>query len=235
MHAPFPKLARERLTISSEVTEVIRWRIIEGSLPPGTHLREERISKDMGISRGPVHEALRELEKEGLIVVEAYRGAVVIGISEWELRKVLIPIRWVLEKSAVETAIRTMTEADFAVLENITREMKEVVDSGSKTTLKQLVELDVSFHRHVVESSGGYHTKQLWLAIQPRIRMGFYHLGSRHHHSSEIAQEHEDLLAALRSRDLTIALNALDVHAMSSPFELLDRGAVDAGAQMESE
>lgn len=223
----FPKLVRERFTMSNEVTEMLRWRIIEGSLPAGTHLREERISKDMGISRGPVREALRELEKEGLIIVEAYRGAVVIGISESELRRVLIPVRWVLEKAAVEIAVRTMTEDDFTVLEGITREMKEVVASGSPTTLRQLVELDVAFHRHVVECSGEYHTKQLWLAIQPRIRMGFYHLGSRHHHSGEIAEEHEELLAALRTRDVAVALAALDVHTMTSPFELLDRGLAE--------
>ena len=220
----FPRLARERLTISSEVTQILRWQVIEGVLPVGAHLREERISRDMGISRGPVREALRELEKEGLIVVRAYRGAEVIGISEAELRKVLIPTRWILEKSAVEVAIHTMTDADFRVLEDIAQEMQDVVDGGSKTTLRQLVELDVAFHRHVVEASGEYHTKQLWLAIQPRIRVSFYHLSTRHQDYGEIAKEHRELFRALRSRDTQVALDALDVHAMTSPLELLSRG-----------
>lgn len=223
---PYPRLDRGRLTISSEVTEALRWRIIDGTLPAGTRLGEERISKDMGISRGPVREALRELEKEGLIAVEAYRGAVVVGIAESELRSVLIPVRWILEKSAVKAAMPRMTEEDFGALELISSEMREVggAGSGSGTTLRQLVELDVAFHRHIVERSNEYHTMQLWLAIQPRIRMGFYHLGSRHHHSSTIAEEHEELLAALRTRDLQVVLDALDAHAMTSPLELLDRG-----------
>lgn len=218
-----PRLARSRLTIASEVAEVLRWRIIEGAIPAGTRLLEERISREMDISRGPVREALRDLEKEGLIRVEAYRGAIVTGIPESELRSVLIPVRWILEKSAVTSAIEVMTDRDFAELEAITREMRDVAEVGSETALRQLVELDVAFHRHVVEFSGEYHTKQLWLAIQPRIRMGFYTLGSRHYHASTIAQEHEDLLHALRSRDLQVALDALDAHAMTSPLELLDR------------
>jgi DNA-binding GntR family transcriptional regulator len=223
-----PRLSRGRLTISSEVTDALRWRIIEGTLPPGTRLGEEKISREMDISRGPVREALRELENEGLLVVEPYRGAVVIGISEAELRSVLIPVRWILEKSAVEQAIRKMSDEDFEVLAEITRKMRDVADSGSETTLRELVELDVTFHRIVVEFSGDYHTKQLWLAIQPRIRMGFYQLGARHYHSSEIAEEHEELLTALRSRDLATVLAALDAHAMTSPLELLDRGALQA-------
>ena len=221
------RLSRGRLTIASEVTDALRLRIIEGTLPPGTRLGEEKISREMEISRGPVREALRELEKEGIISVEPYRGAVVIGISEAELRSVLIPVRWILEKSAVEQAIRKMSDEDFESLAAITRKMREVADSGSETTLRDLVELDVTFHRIVVEFSGGYHTKQLWLAIQPRIRMGFYQLGSRHYHSSEIVQEHEELLAALRTRDLAVVLDALDAHAMTSPLELLARGADD--------
>jgi len=223
-----PRLARARLTISSEVTDALRWRIIEGALPPGTRLGEEKISREMDISRGPVREALRELESEGLIMVEPYRGAVVIGISEAELRSVLIPVRWILEKSAVEQAIRKMDDENFEELEKITQRMRDVADSGSITTLRELVELDVTFHRYVVEFSGDYHTKQLWLAIQPRIRMGFYQLGSRHYNSSEIAKEHEELLAALRTRDLDVAFAALDAHAMTSPLELLDRGETPA-------
>lgn len=219
----YPRLVRERFTISSEVTEILRWRIIDGTLPAGTRLGEERISRDMGISRGPVREALRELEKEGLIAVEAYRGAVVIGISESELRSILIPVRWILEKSAVKAAMPRMTDEDFGALQSITREMREVSDSGSGTTLRQLVELDVAFHSQIVELSKEYHTKQLWLAIEPRIRLGFYHLGSRHYHSSTIAQEHEDLLIALRTGELQVVLDALDAHAMTSPLELLDR------------
>lgn len=223
-----PRVVRGRLTIASEVTDALRWRIIEGALSPGTRLGEEKISREMDVSRGPVREALRELENEGLLSVEPYRGAVVIGITESELREVLIPVRWILEKSAVKRAIQTMTAEDFTRLENIAHEMETVVGSGAETTLRQLVELDVTFHRSVVEFAGDYHTMQLWMAIQPRIRMGFYQLGSRHYHSSEIADEHKELLRALRTRDIDVVLEALDVHAMTSPLELLDRAHVDA-------
>lgn len=218
-----PRLARDRLTISSEVTNALRWRIIEGRLPSGARLGEERISREMGISRGPVREALRELENEGLIAVEPYRGAVVIGISVTELRNVVIPIRRILERSAIERSLSGMTDDVFDVLAGITSQMDDVAESGSETTLRDLVELDVAFHRTVVEASPDHHTKQLWRAMQSRIRMGFYQLGTRHSDSGEIAREHGELLIALRTRDLDIALAAFDSHAMGSPLALLDQ------------
>ena len=227
---PFPRLERGRLTIASEVADVIRWRIIDGSMPAGSRLREERISTEMGISRGPVREALRLLEQDGLAASEAYRGSVVVGVSTRELRDVLIPVRWALEKAAVEAALPRLTDEDLEQLAQLTCEMREA-EAGSTASLRRLVDLDVAFHAAIVERSGLYHCQQLWLTTQPRIRLGFYRLGTMQERTSRIAEEHEELLAALRTRDLDQALAALDEHTRSAPLQLLAKlDAHEAGA-----
>ena len=114
-----PRLNRDQSTMSSSITEALRYRIIEGSLPPGTRISEEWVSREMGVSRGPVREALRELENEGLIIVQAYRGAIVSEISTDDLRDILIPVRLVLETNACLRAILTMTESNFKTLDNV--------------------------------------------------------------------------------------------------------------------
>lgn len=219
-----PNVGLKRSTLRQEVTDILRWRIIQGEIAPGTRITEERVSKDMGISRGPVRESLRELENEGLVLVEAYRGAVVTETSEDELRHVLIPMRLILEQYAASLAIDLLKDEDFEVLSAITLKMREAAAGGGPDALRQLVDLDVDFHRYVVEFGAHFHTAQLWTSIQPRIRRTFYHLGLRHRDPAVIAQEHEELLEALRSRDPNVVSEAITVHAFTSPLQLLEAG-----------
>jgi DNA-binding GntR family transcriptional regulator len=221
--AELPKLNREQSTMRSGITEALRHRIIDGTLPPGTRVSEEWVSREMGVSRGPVREALRELENEGLLVVYAYRGAFVNGISTDELRDVLIPVRLVLEREACLRALPIMTESDFRALDEITDEMRAVAEASESGALLALVDLDVRYHELLTELGGQYHTLQIWRSIQPRIRAGFYRLGSKHQDLREISEEHKTLLAALRTRDPLVAVTALETHICTTQLALLDQ------------
>lgn len=207
----------------SSITEALRHRIVDGTLPPGTRISEEWVSREMGVSRGPVREALRKLENEGLIVVHAYRGAVVSEITTDDLREILIPVRLILESRACLRALPTMTESDFTALDNIVDQMRSVADAGQSDGLLALVDLDVNYHEYLTGLSDQYHTLQLWRSIQPRIRAGFYRLGSRHRDLHEISDEHKVLLDALRTRDPAIAIKALEIHICTTQLELLDQ------------
>src|SRR5262249_61047177 len=87
-----PSRARER------VIETLREEIMLGKLVDGERLIEDQIARRLETSRGPVREALRQLEHEGLVVSFPYRGAVVAGVSDEEVQHVLIPIRLTLER-----------------------------------------------------------------------------------------------------------------------------------------
>lgn len=220
--AELPRLNRKQSTMRSGITEALRHRIIDGTLPPGTRVAEEWVSNEMGVSRGPVREALLELENEGLVVVHAYRGAVVNEITTDELRDILIPVRLILEREACLRALPAMTEDDFQVLDDIADQMRVVAAAGQSGALLALVDLDVRYHEHLTALGGQYHTLQIWRTIQPRIRAGFYRLGSRHRDLLEIPDEHKALLAALRTRDPRVAVDALEIHICTTQLELLD-------------
>ncbi len=91
----------------------MREAVITGKFLPGDRLIEEELSQQMGISRGPVREALRQLEQEGLVVSFPYRATEVIGVSDEEVRDVLLPIRLTLERFAFRHALPLLEETDF--------------------------------------------------------------------------------------------------------------------------
>jgi DNA-binding GntR family transcriptional regulator len=207
----------------SEITEALRLRIIDGTFSPGIRISEDWVAGEMGVSRGPVREAIRELENEGLLVVLPYRGTFVNEISTDELRSTLIPIRLILEQQACAVALPIMEEEDFAFLAGIVEKMRLVAKKNNLDTLVELVELDVRYHQYIMNLSKQYHAIQLWNTIQPRIRVGFYRLGLRHNDYQEITSEHSNLLEALRTRDSKIVFPALEHHICTDQFRLLDR------------
>jgi len=218
-----PKLVRENVTMVSSITDALRQRIMDGTLAPGSRVAEGWVSREMDVSRGPVREALRELENEGLVVVHAYRGAVVNEIPAEELRDVLIPMRLILERQACIRALPRMTDDDMLALADMVEQMRALARGGDPDALRAIVEVDVRFHEYVTERGDQYHTLHIWKSIQPRIRAGFLHLAPRHPDLMNIADEHAELLDALRTRDPQVALDALELHISTTQLDLLAR------------
>ena len=198
-----------------QVVEILRSKIVAGRYEPGDRLIEAALSIELGTSRGPVREALHQLESEGLVMSFPYRGAVVLGVSDEEVQEVLIPIRLTLERYSFLHALDRMTDADFAELGKQIWMMEQAADAGD---LLKLVEADLRFHDVVISSSGQTHTVQIWRTIWPRIRAYFFRYG-RGKSLGTMVDEHRELLAAMQSRDPDLVLEVLDRHiAVPSPL-----------------
>jgi DNA-binding GntR family transcriptional regulator len=197
-----------------QIVEILRSAIITGDYDPGERLIEASLSTELGTSRGPVREALRQLESEGLVVSIPYRGAVVLGVSDEEVQEVLVPIRLTLERYSFAHALERMTDADFAELGKQVWLMEQ---AAAADDLPRLVEADLRFHDIVISASGQMHTVQIWRTIWPRIRAYFYRYG-RGKDLATMVEEHRDLLAALQTRDPVLMREQLDLHiAVPSP------------------
>jgi DNA-binding GntR family transcriptional regulator len=191
---------------------MLREAIITGQFQPGDRLVEEELCQQIGISRGPLREALRQLEQEGLVVSFPYRATEVIGVSEEEVRDVLVPIRLTLERFAFRHALPLLSEADFAELAELVRTMRQAGQAGD---LARVVEADVKFHELVLGRSNQPHCLQIWRTISPRVRAYFYRCGPRHQALTDIADEHRDLIAAMRTREIERVLVVLDPHILA--------------------
>ena len=188
--------------------EALREAILVGRYGDGDRLIEDRIARELETSRGPVREALRQLEHEGLVVSYPYRGAVVLGVSEEEVHQVLIPIRLTLEKFSFTKAHERMTERDFAEL---AKEVWLMGEAGRDGDLLRIVEADIRFHEFVLSCSGQPHTTQIWGSIAPRIRAYFFRYG-RQSDLMRIAREHDEVLSALRSDDHKNLMRVVERH-----------------------
>ena len=196
------------------VVEALRDAIVSGRLEAGERLIEERISQELTTSRGPVREALRQLEHEGLVMSFPYRGAVVLGVSEEEVHEVLIPIRLTLERFSFAKALELMGDGDFA---DLARHVWVMEQAARRRDLPKVVEADLGFHETVLSKSGQPHAVQIWRSIAPRIRAYFLRYG-KYRALSSIVQEHEELLATLQTRDREAVLDQLEAHiAVESP------------------
>jgi len=191
-----------------QVIETLRTAIISGRFEPGDRLIESALSAELGTSRGPVREALRQLENEGLVMSVPYRGAVVLGVSDEEVQEVLIPIRLTLERYSWAQAVEKMTDDDFA---EMGKQIWLMEQAGKANDLMKLVEADLGFHEIVITASGQQHTVQIWRTIWPRIRAYFYRY-ERFRSFEETVEEHRELLAALQTRDPAIVLEQLERH-----------------------
>ena len=191
-----------------QATEILRTAIISGRFDPGDRLIESTLSAELGTSRGPVREALRQLENEGLVMSFPYRGAVVLGVSDEEVHEVLIPIRLTLERYSWTRALEQLTDDDFAELG---KQIWLMEQAGKANDLIKLVDADLGFHELVISASGQLHTVQIWRTIWPRIRAYFFRY-ERFRSFEETVEEHRELLAALQTRDPEIVLAQLEAH-----------------------
>lgn len=196
-------------SMRQRATDALRAAIMNGRLRPGDRLKEAELSEQLGISRAPVREALRQLEHEGLVVSLPYRATEVLGISQEEIAEVLVPIRLTLETFAFRRALPLLSEVDDAALAALVQSMRRAADSGD---LESLAEADVRFHELVIERSGQPHCLQIWRSIQPRVRAYFRRDAPIHSRLQEIAEEHQELLDVLRNGDEAQVLETLRRH-----------------------
>ena len=188
--------------------ELLRTAIISGRFEAGERLIESALSAEFGTSRGPVREALRQLENEGLVMSFPYRGAVVLGVSDEEVQEVLIPVRLTLERYSWSHALAKLTDDDFAEL---AKQIWIMEQAGQANDLSKLVEADLNFHEIVISASGQLHTVQIWRTIWPRIRAYFYRY-ERFRSFEDTVADHRELLAALQTRDPATVLAQLERH-----------------------
>ncbi|WP_410534706.1 GntR family transcriptional regulator [Streptomyces sp. KL2] len=205
-----PALSAASLASRREtVADVLREAITSGWLQAGQKLTEAGVAGQLGTSRAPVREALRQLEQEGLVISYPYRGTEVLGVSQEEIENVLVPVRVSLERFAFRKAMPRLTEADYARLHLLVRDMEAAAEAADAALL---ADEDIRFHEAVVALSGQQHCLQIWRSIQPRVRAYFRRDASRYSDATVVAGQHQELIDALRAGDEEVLDRAVTAH-----------------------
>jgi len=206
----------ERRVLRHEVLLGLRTGILSGEITPGTRLLEVPLAAELGVSRGPIREALRQLEQEGLVEFFPHRGAVVVGVAEAEI-ETIYGIRALLEGRAFARACRVVTDEDIDSLAETVELMIEASEAGD---FDAVTEYDLQFHGRVVELSGFQYLRRLWTNIDGVVRSPTARRLPPELVDPATARdrligpsiEHRELVDALRSRRPALASRAATTH-----------------------
>ncbi|AEV18152.1 Transcriptional regulator, GntR [Geobacillus thermoleovorans CCB_US3_UF5] len=134
-------------TLKKQVYEYLREEIITGGFAPGERLVEEKIAKQIQVSRSPIREAIRMLEKEGLVTVNK-GGGVAVFSPDIENFQYLYECRVVLEPLAAYYAAQRITKNQ---IEDLRRQLISI--DAQPLGLKEILEMNTKFHEGIVEAS----------------------------------------------------------------------------------
>jgi len=127
--------------LSATVHEALRQAILSGALQPNEHVNQDRVARELGVSRTPVREALRWLERDGLVRMEPNRGAFVQAFSTNDVFEIY-ELRELLEPHAAGIAAAVATRADVQAV----RSLEEAIERARPVDLQQAFELNRAFH-----------------------------------------------------------------------------------------
>src|SRR5665647_2369037 len=182
----------------------LRQAILDGSLRQGQKLLDLEIATRMGVSRTPVRDALRQLERDGLVVSTPNKGASVVELSDREIGQ-LCEIRAVLEGLAAKWACQNMAAPELARLRAISQEMVALLPFGSDEDRRQFLHKDVEFHERLVAASQSPLLADMLSSIRMRIRLVMAAASLTGMGSAQAAGEHEELVEAIGRKDVEAA------------------------------
>lgn len=205
-----------RKTVTMQVTERIRSMILSGELASGEKLKQEKLAARLGVSRVPVREALNQLEAEGLVKVEAHKGAVVSGVSIEALSE-MYELRALLEPWLIGIAIPAMRPEDLAAAEEILDQMLD------KSTQTHWTRMNWAFHRALYTAADRPQS----LDILEKLYMNTYRhfpVPMRFTIGSEAMDaEHRHILKLCREGNIAEAQTFLKDHIMRGSVSLVER------------
>lgn len=190
-------MAGTEKSLRGQVFDKIRSDILNGKYKRGEELVESSIGKELGISRTPVREAIRQLELEGLVQLVPNKGAFVTGISEKDVRDIYL-IRARLEGLAARMAAKNITPELLEAMEE-TVVLSEY--HAKKEHYEQVCEMDSKFHKLLYKASGSRileHTLTDFHQYVQRVRMASIMQKRRMEKSND---EHDAILTAIREHD----------------------------------
>ncbi len=193
--------------LSAIVLRTLREAIVEGRLAPGEAIVEAQLSRQLGVSRAPLREALGSLENEGLVVSTPWRGALVAPLTERGVTE-LQALRRLLEIFAAEQVL-AHDHVDISSLDVIVAEMERCAEVSDLACMN---EADVRFHTRIVEMSGNLLLLDVWRSYVSPIRRALALRNRANSDLDSIVTMHRNLIAAFAARDIDAVRECYRTH-----------------------
>lgn len=191
---------------SAKVIAFLKRGIRSGKFLPGSPVREVNIAKQLGVSRGPVREALRTLQESGLLIGEPQKTKYVSSFSKKELKERFAYIT-LLENACILQGLEAMTEDDFERLEKLCEKM-----SAKQGESDAVLKVCQSFHEDIL----GHCPNAFMVETLKKFKVNMLDLiavyKSKDYWNADMGEMHRTLLGAIRTRDPETVTRAVADH-----------------------
>jgi DNA-binding GntR family transcriptional regulator len=191
--------ALKRVCMRDHIRDVLVARILDGTYPAGTQLKELYLAREFDVSQAPIREALRELEGSRLVSSERFRGTRVRGADFNEMRE-SYELRTMLEMRSVALA----APYSPALLTDLGESLREMDAAVKVDDSEGYIDHVLRFHRRLVESSGNRTFLSVWdsLLWDIRGRIALRRLAEMGKSLKSLVTMHKALLGCLRAQDV---------------------------------
>ncbi len=200
-----------RQVFREEIRNAIREAIFSGKLNPGDRIIETYWAKELGVSQGPVREAIRDLEAMGLVETVPFKGSRIRTLTEKDVRD-NYSVRICLESKSIRDAIIQLDDQRMAELvEHLRTILLEMDDCANRGDLRQFTDCDTLFHRAIIDATGNQVLLKLWEQCNMRNWFRFSALTDATS-LRQLQSGHQQILEAICARDVKTATSMLEDH-----------------------
>lgn len=203
-----PRLVR--ISAVPQVADAVREGLARGVFPEGTRLTEQLLAEQLGVSRGPLREALQRLVQEGLLVSRPNRGVFVPSLGSEDVHDIYLA-RFAVERTAAAVVGRAPRTETVARLAEIVSDMRSDARAGKRAP-QRLSDHDLRFHQCFVQAAGSLRLNRLYktLASETRILLG--RVDAAYLDLDALVWEHESIVDALAAQDPAQLIGRVEAH-----------------------
>lgn len=203
---------KENKSLTSIIFEKIREDILNDQYKPGEKIVEAKLAEELGVSRTPVREALKQLELDGLVENIPNRGVIVKGISQQDIYDIFT-IRMAIEGIAAQWAVERMSDEELSQLKEVFELMEFYTLKGDVT---KIFELNTKFHEIIYMATKSRYLEHVLRDFQLFIQ-STRNKSLRSEGRMETAlEEHKNILQAFINKDAETAVSMLTKHITNS-------------------
>ncbi len=204
-----------RVSVADQVASVLRQRILNGELRPGTPLQEVPLSASLGVSRNTMREATRILSLEGLLKRSIHRGVAVSQLSLKDVQEIY-HLRRMLEIPAVLAAKSNHTD----VLPELQNALQGYEGAVRRRDWARAVEFDLQFHSLLIRFLDNRRLESFYQRVIGELRMGMVLVDRRHDDPGGLVPVHRKICQLLAAGKVKQCATVLARHLDDSEFRL---------------